>query len=78
MALGLMAVGVTFSLFALAGQAGAEVANFKRDHPVISLCAILVGGYLIVYLFDGIVIFMLGVLLPFSGMSTSPHMLPVQ
>ena len=33
----------------------------------MSLFVLLFGAYLIVYLLDGIVVFLLGVLLPFSG-----------
>lgn len=67
MFLGLFAIAVACSLLVAASNGGPQVAKFKQDHPIISVIAILVGTYLIVYLLDGILVFLLGILLPFSG-----------
>lgn len=70
MFLGLFAIGLACGLFVAASNGGPQVAKFKQDHPVISLITLLLGAYLIVYLLDGILVFLLGILLPFSGKST--------
>jgi hypothetical protein len=67
MFLGLFAIGVAFGLFSMASNAGPQVIKFKEEHPIVSLFALLIGAYLIVYLLDGIIVFLLGILLPFSG-----------
>lgn len=67
MFLGLFAIAVACSLLVAASNGGPQVAKFKQDHPIISVIAILVGAYLIVYLLDGILVFLLGILLPFSA-----------
>ena len=67
MFLGLVAVGIAFVLFALAGNAGPQVSNFKRDHPLVSLAVFFICCYFIVYLLNGIVVFIFGILLPISG-----------
>lgn len=67
MFLGLFAIGVAFGLFSLASSAGPQVMQFKEEHPVVSLFALLFGAYMIVYLLDGIVVFLLGILLPFAA-----------
>lgn len=66
MFLGVFAMGIAFSLFGLAGNAGPQVSRFKRNHPLLSLAAVLIGCYFIVYLLNGIVVFIFGILLPIS------------
>lgn len=75
MFLGLFAIGVAFGLFSLASSAGPQVMQFKEEHPVVSLFALLFGAYMIVYLLDGIVVFLLGILLPFAGNILSANLL---
>jgi hypothetical protein len=69
MFLGLFAIGLSCGLFAAASNGGPQVAKFKQEHPVISIITLLFGAYLIIYLLDGILVFLLGILLPFSGKS---------
>ncbi|CAG2121103.1 unnamed protein product [Medioppia subpectinata] len=38
--------------------------DFKRSHPIISLCLIFGGGSVIVYLFSSVLVFLIGILLP--------------
>lgn len=68
MFLGLFAIGLACGLFVAAGNGGPQVIKFKQDHPIFSLVALLLAAYLIIYLFDGILVFLLGILLPFSGL----------
>ena len=67
MFLGLFAVGLAFAGVTAAGNSGAQVAQFKQDHPIVALMALFLGAYMIVYLLDGIVVFLFGVLLPISA-----------
>lgn len=67
MFLGLFAIGVACSILVAANNGGIQVTKFRQDHPIISAIAILVATYLIIYLLDGIIVFLLGILLPFSG-----------
>lgn len=69
MFLGLFAIGLACGLFVAAGNGGPQIVKFKQDHPVVSIVALLMGAYLIIYLLDGILVFLLGILLPFSGRS---------
>ncbi len=70
MVLGLFAIGLACGLFAAASNGGPQVAKFKQEHPVVSIITLLLGVYLIIYLLDGILVFLLGILLPFSGKSS--------
>lgn len=67
MFLGLFAIGLACGLFVAAGNGGPQIVKFKQDHPVVSIVALLMGAYLIIYLLDGILVFLLGILLPFSA-----------
>lgn len=67
MFLGLFAICLACGLFVAAGNGGPQIVKFKQDHPVVSIVALLMGAYLIIYLLDGILVFLLGILLPFSG-----------
>lgn len=68
MFLGVIAIGIGVTIFALASNAGPQVSKFKKDHPLVSLVILLSGCYFIIYLLNGIVVFIFGVLLPISGM----------
>lgn len=67
MFLGLFAVGLAFGGVTAAGNSGTQLAQFKQDHPIVSLLALFLGAYMIVYLLDGIVVFLFGILLPISA-----------
>ena len=74
MALGLIALGIGCVLFSLACSAGPQVSQFKKDHPLVSVAALLSGVYFIVYLLNSIMVFLFGILLPVSGMFFWPHL----
>ena len=67
MFLGLFAIGLACGLFVAAGNGGPQIVKFKQEHPVVSIFTLLMGAYLIIYLLDGILVFLLGILLPFCG-----------
>jgi len=67
MFLGVVAIGIGITMFALANNAGPQVSKFKVDHPVVSLVLLLIGCYFIIYLLGGIVVLVFGVLLPISA-----------
>ena len=67
MFVGVMAIAVSATIFELANNAGPQVTKYKKDHPLVSLVILLIGIYLIIYLLNGIVVFIFGVLLPISG-----------
>merc|ERR1712071_68869 len=66
MFVGVMAIAVSATIFELANNAGPQVTKYKKDHPLVSLVILLIGIYLIIYLLNGIVVFIFGVLLPIS------------
>jgi len=67
MILGLVAVVIASVLFAMASAAGPQVLTFKKDHPLISVGLLLGGVYFIISLLDGILVFVLGIILPISA-----------
>ena len=69
MFLGLFAIGLACGLFVAANNGGPQVTKFKQEHKIVSIICLLLGAYLIIYLLDGILVFLLGILLPFSGKS---------
>jgi hypothetical protein len=65
---GILAMAVAFGLFYYLTNAKRSATRFKKDHPVISVLIVLGGGYFIVYMLGSVIIFLLGILLPFAGM----------
>ncbi|XP_076060422.1 PRA1 family protein Jwa isoform X2 [Oratosquilla oratoria] len=61
---GMMAMGIAFSLFFYLTNNKQPASQFKKDHPVISVVAIIMGGYFIVYLLGSVLVFLFGILLP--------------
>jgi len=53
-------VGVAFGVF----SANSDALQFKRDHPVVTLCAMVVVMYLLVSTMSSIVVFLYGLCLP--------------
>lgn len=66
MFLGFVAIGLVFGLLNVASNRP-TAAKFKQEHPAASLALMLFGALAILYLLDGIIVFLLGILLPFSG-----------
>jgi len=64
MLLGLLALLVAIAIFIYANNSSPSFMEFKKSHPIISLLLIFGGGYLFVYLFSSVIIFLFGILLP--------------
>lgn len=63
---GSVVVVVVLGLFFYITNERAAAAEFKRQHPIVSLLLILSGIYFICYMFKSLLIFLLGIFLPFS------------
>lgn len=44
-------------------------SQFKRKHPIVSIILVFAGIYLVMNMLDSMLVFFLGILLPFSGKS---------
>ncbi|ENN76891.1 hypothetical protein HUJ04_012451 [Dendroctonus ponderosae] len=63
---GCLATGLIFAIFVYVTNEKAAAANFKQQHPLISLILIFGSLYLIAHMFQSVLVFFLGILLPFS------------
>jgi hypothetical protein len=62
-------VGVAFGVF----SANSDALQFKRDHPVVTLAAMIIVMYLLVSTMSSIVVFLYGLCLPLLGECTHSH-----
>lgn len=67
MACGFLVMMVIFGVFVYITNERAAAAQFKRNHPIVSLLLILIGGYFITYMLRSLLVFMFGILLPVIG-----------
>ncbi|KAK8397983.1 hypothetical protein O3P69_003704 [Scylla paramamosain] len=63
---GMTAVGLAFGLFYYMTNSKQPAAEFKKNHPVLSLLAVVLGAYFVVYLLGSVVVFLMGILLPIT------------
>jgi len=68
MVLGFTAVALAFGAFVAASNHQVQLRKFKRQHPGLSVMAILAAGYLLMCIFGSIIVFMFGIALPVFGM----------
>jgi len=71
MVLGFTAVVTAFVAFVAASNHQVQLRKFKRQHPGLSVVAILVLGYILMCIFGSIIVFMFGIALPVFGMNCS-------
>jgi len=64
---GWLAMGVAFGLFYYFTNARPSAERFRKEHPVLSLVFVIMGGGFIVYMFGSILVFLFGILLPIAG-----------
>ena len=76
MVLGFTAVVLAFLGFVAASNHQIQLRKFKRQHPGLSVVAILVAGYILMCIFGSIIVFMFGIALPIFGMHYSETALP--
>lgn len=67
MLLGMICVGAMFGGYEYLSKNQRFIADFKRDHPMVCLGVVFVGGYLLISMLGSVMVFMFGVLLPISG-----------
>lgn len=67
MAYGVVVTGVILGLFCYITNERAAASQFKRKHPVVSIVLMVVGAYIVTYMFGSLLIFSLGIFLPVSG-----------
>ncbi|KAK3894257.1 hypothetical protein Pcinc_001975 [Petrolisthes cinctipes] len=61
---GMTAVALAYGLFYYLTNHKQPAAQFKKDHPILSLVGLVLTMYFIVYLLGSVVVFLLGILLP--------------
>jgi len=69
MIFGCAAVAVAFAGFVYASNNQTEIRRLKRKHPNLSIIVVMVGGYILIYLFGSVLVFLFGIALPMLGMS---------
>jgi len=62
--LGTICISAALGLFFFVTTTIPEVLAFKKDHPLISLGLILLGGYICVFMFSSVMIFIFSVAFP--------------
>jgi len=68
MVLGFIAVVLAYIAFVVASDHQVQLRKFKRQHPGLSVLAILAVGYILVCIFGSIIVFLFGIALPIFGM----------
>lgn len=64
MVCGFAAISAAFGIFVYCTNSQWTARRFKRNHPVISLIIIVAAGYLLVYMFGAVIVFMFGIAFP--------------
>jgi len=67
MLLGMICVGAMFGGYTYLSKNQRFIADFKKDHPLVCLIVVFVGGYSLISLLGSVMVFMFGVLLPISA-----------
>lgn len=67
MLLGILAVAGMLVLYKYLAKNQRVVTDLKKNHPILCLIVVLVGGYFIVSLLGSVLVFAFGVLLPISA-----------
>lgn len=67
MLVGTLAMMVLLGTFAYVSMEGSTIHNFKRRYPVVGVLFIIFAGCFITYTLGSLLVFLLGILLPFCG-----------
>lgn len=73
---GMVAVSLAFGLFFYLTNNKTPAAHFKKNHPLLSLLGVVLAAYFMVYLLGSVLVFLMGILLPITGMCPLTHSLP--
>ena len=76
MVLGVMAIGGVTTLFVYVSDNQLQFRRFKKQHPGISVCLVMLGGYIFIWLFGSVLVFLFGIALPMLG--KMPNKTPMQ
>ncbi|XP_033214127.1 PRA1 family protein 3 isoform X2 [Belonocnema kinseyi] len=66
MLLGMIAMAVLLSAFAYTSTEGRAVHNFKKQYPLAGIILIVLSGCFVTYTLGSLLVFLIGILLPFS------------
>lgn len=64
---GMLAMMAILGTFAYVSMEGSTIHNFKRQYPVVGIFFIIFAGCFITYTLGSLLVFLLGILLPFCG-----------
>lgn len=67
MLVGMLAMIVMVSIFIYTSVGGTAVYNFKKKYPVVGIVLILLGGCFVTYTLGSLLVFLIGILMPFCG-----------
>ncbi|CAL8082301.1 unnamed protein product [Orchesella dallaii] len=67
MLLGMICVGALFGGYDYLSKNQRFIADIKKNHPLVCLVVVFVGGYLLISMLGSVMVFMFGVLLPISS-----------
>lgn len=67
MACGFLTTSVISMIFMYVTNKRVTAAHFKKNHPIASILIIFAGGYFVAYMLQSLVVFLLGILLPFAS-----------
>ncbi|EZA50684.1 hypothetical protein DMN91_003975 [Ooceraea biroi] len=67
MLVGMLAMMAILGVFAYVSMEGSMVHNFKKQYPVVGVLFIVFAGCFITYTLGSLVVFLLGILLPFCA-----------
>lgn len=67
MVVGFIAVTTAFALVVYASNNQYQLRRLKRNHPGLSVAAVVVATYMFICLFGSVVVFMFGIALPLTG-----------
>lgn len=67
MLVGMLAMMTILGTFAYISMEGGVIYNYKRQYPVVGVLFIISAGCFITYTLGSLLVFLLGILLPFCG-----------
>lgn len=73
MACGFLATSVMFMIFIYITNEKETAAQFKRSHPIVSIVIIFSAVYLLAYMLQSLLVFFLGILMPFTCKSNNKY-----
>lgn len=65
MLVGMLAMMAILGIFAYVSMKGSVIHNFKRQYPAVGVLFIIFAGCFITYTLGSLIVFLLGILLPF-------------